>query len=172
MTLLIHITQPPCCSLGLPEPSPQPNTKPLWQISRYFVIFCLHNDIILIITCYQAQKEAAGSDAGAIAKIDAQLERVQAGQWMCEVFDKVAELSRRLTEWSCGSGIQLAQGRRISGVTRYHGKSQEDIQEDQGGGSGQTFVIATGGGPGFMEAANMGAAMVPGAKNIGVSVCV
>ena len=87
---------------------------------------------------------------------------------MCEVFDKVAELSRRLTEWSCGSGIKLAQGRRISGVTRYHGKSQEDLQEDQEGG-GQTFVIATGGGPGFMEAANMGAAMVPGAKNIGVS---
>ncbi|CAE7738323.1 unnamed protein product, partial [Symbiodinium microadriaticum] len=96
------------------------------------------------------------------------VERVRAGQWMCEVFDKVCELSRRLTEWSCGSGIKLAQGRRISGVTRYHGKSQEDIQEEQDD-NGQTFVIATGGGPGFMEAANMGAAMVPGAKNIGVS---
>jgi hypothetical protein len=87
---------------------------------------------------------------------------------MCEVFDKVTELSRMLTEWSVSSGIKLAQGRRISGVTRYHGKSAEDDDDHD---LGQTFVIATGGGPGFMEAANMGAAMVPGAKTIGVSSC-
>ena len=84
---------------------------------------------------------------------------------MCAVFDKVTDLSCKLTQWAVNSGIKLAQGRRISGVTRYHGKSTEDEEED----NGQTFVIATGGGPGFMEAANMGAAMVEGAKSIGVS---
>lgn len=86
---------------------------------------------------------------------------------MCEMFDKVVELSRRLTEWAMTSGIQLAMGRRIAGVTRYHGTLEpENKGEDDT--SHQTFLICTGGGPGFMEAANLGAAMVPGSKNIGV----
>lgn len=87
---------------------------------------------------------------------------------MCEMFDKVAELSRLLTEWSVSSKIKLALGRRISGVTRYTGMVEpENTAEDE---HQQTFLICTGGGPGFMEAANMGAAMVPGSKNIGVSL--
>lgn len=108
-------------------------------------------------------------DDPAVEAIDSQIERVKAGEWMCEMFDKVVELSRRLTEWSITSGIQLAQGRRIAGVTRYHGTLEpENKGEDEN--SQQTFLICTGGGPGFMEAANMGAALVPGSKNIGVSI--
>ena len=87
---------------------------------------------------------------------------------MCAMFDKVVELSRLLTEWSISSGFKLAQGRRISGVTRYTGMIEpENTIEDQT--HQQSFLICTGGGPGFMEAANMGAAMIPGSKNIGVS---
>jgi len=114
----------------------------------------------------EAKKAAAAGDEAALASVEAQLERVKAGQWMCAVFDKVTDLSCKLTQWAVNSGIKLAQGRRISGVTRYHGQSTEDEEED----NGQTFVIATGGGPGFMEAANMGAAMVEGAKSIGMAI--
>lgn len=116
----------------------------------------------------EAKKATLGDNQAELDSVNGQLERIKAGQWMCEVFDKVTELSRMLTEWSVSSGIKLAQGRRISGVTRYHGKSADDEDENQE--LGQTFVIATGGGPGFMEAANMGAAMVPGAKTIGMAI--
>jgi hypothetical protein len=116
----------------------------------------------------QAQKAALGDDP-AVEAIDSQIERVKAGEWMCEMFDKVVDLSRRLTEWSINSGIQLAMGRRIAGVTRYHGTVEpENLGEDEK--THQTFLVCTGGGPGFMEAANMGAAQVPNSKNIGVCI--
>lgn len=41
-----------------------------------------------------------------------------------EYFDKVTELSRRLTEWSMQSGHKLAQARTYTGVTRYHLKTR------------------------------------------------
>lgn len=115
----------------------------------------------------EARKAALGDDPAA-EEIESQIERVKAGEWMCEVFDKVSELSRRLTEWSINSGVQLAQGRRISGVTRYTGMVEPENHTEEE--TQQTFLICTGGGPGFMEAANMGAAMVPGSKNIGMAI--
>lgn len=115
----------------------------------------------------EAKKAALGDDP-AVEAIESQIERVKAGEWMCEMFDKVVELSRLLTEWSVSSHIKLALGRRISGVTRYTGMVEpENTTEDD---HQQTFLICTGGGPGFMEAANMGAAMVPGSKNIGMAI--
>lgn len=105
--------------------------------------------------------------------IEGQLERVQAGEWMCEYFDKVFELSAKLTDWSINSGIKLAEGRNVAGVTRYAstegGNSliAAETIETQGN---QTFLICTGGGPGFMEAANMGSASVSNARSIGMAI--
>jgi len=79
------------------------------------------------------------------AKDDAQraLDRLERTAWMSEYFLRIRELSRRLTEWSLGR--RDAQG-------------------------AEPYVIATGGGPGMMEAANAGAAQVPGARSIGIGI--
>ena len=83
---------------------------------------------------------------------------------MCEFFDKIFELSAKLTDWSINSGVKLGPGRNVPGVTRYaHLHDKEEDSTDK-----QSFLICTGGGPGFMEAANMGAASCNNSKSIGV----
>lgn len=111
---------------------------------------------------------ASGADA---AKLQKELERLMAGAWMVEYYDKIVELSRRLTDWSCNSGIKLAQGRTLSGVNRAaHPHVSGATAVVAASKQPQSAVVITGGGPGFMEAANKGASQVEGAVNIGVSM--
>lgn len=101
-------------------------------------------------------------------------------EWLCEHYDKVTELSRRLTEWSVQAGHKLAQTRTVTGVTRYHLKTRGPSErrdsysvidpEKAEKPAEQSLYITTGGGPGFMEAANKGASQVPGALNIGMGI--
>lgn len=110
---------------------------------------------------------AAKASGDSSEKFEKELERLNAGAWMVEYYDKIVELSRRLTAWSCNSGIKLAKGRTLSGVNR---ASHPHVSTAAAVKQPQSAVVITGGGPGFMEAANKGASLVDGAVNIGMGI--
>lgn len=73
----------------------------------------------------------------------AALDRLRGIAWMNPHWDSIKEISRRLTVWSMS---RIGVDGRLP------------------------YVIATGGGPGFMEAANAGSASVEGAINLGYGI--
>jgi len=106
-----------------------------------------------------------------------QLATLKSTEWMVEYFDKIRDLAKVLTEWSVESGHTLARTHSFTGVTRYHAQTRRNskpdsysVIPDENDRTEQCVYITTGGGPGFMEAANQGASEVPTARNIGMGI--
>lgn len=101
----------------------------------------------------------------------ANLERLEQGKWMCEYFDKISELCQKITAWSMQSS--LGTGRDLTGASRSKSFSEDMSNSTTDASSpsgGQSLVVTTGGGPGFMEAANRGAAAVEGSRTMGMGI--
>lgn len=74
--------------------------------------------------CRCVPQAAAAVTEAEKAQAEKALATLQKTEWLCEYFDKIKELSKRLTQWSMESGHKLAQSRTYSGVTRYHLKTR------------------------------------------------
>jgi uncharacterized protein (TIGR00730 family) len=90
------------------------------------------------------------------ASIEKQLASWKRKEWLAPVWDLTAELARLLTEWAVSEeGVSV--GHQVWSLL-------------PGGDDRQPLQVCTGGGPGFMEAGNYGASLVPGSESIGVAV--
>ena len=98
------------------------------------------------------------------SKLQEKVEAFKKTEWMCEWCDKAQELARLLTQWAL-TDVKLQE--HFAQLPDYF--DHEDSRRASVIGA-QSLVVTTGGGPGLMEAANRGAASVPGAVTMGMGI--
>ena len=107
----------------------------------------------------QEKAEVVPEEQAAIQK---KIDKLEKTRWMCDSYEVLRELARRLTEWSMNNSA--LKEKLASNPPHYarHFRCDATVA--------QPLTICTGGGPGFMEAANRGAHDVPGSQTMGMSI--
>lgn len=115
-------------------------------------------------------KLAAATEDCTKASLQNELTRLKKTQWMCKWVDMVENMARMVAEFS--QKEQDIINRSFRHIPDYFRLTPEDGSEslDDLQKRFHDLVVTTGGGPGFMEAANHGAASVPGAVTMGMGI--
>ncbi|KPI85834.1 hypothetical protein ABL78_5088 [Leptomonas seymouri] len=117
----------------------------------------------------QAKLAACTNEADKQA-VQADLARLEKIQWMCEWVEVLERLATMAAEFATKE--QHLIDRSFQYIPDYFKLTPEEttrsIEELEK--NFHDLVVTTGGGPGFMEAANRGAASVPGAKTMGMGI--
>ncbi|KPA73261.1 hypothetical protein ABB37_09976 [Leptomonas pyrrhocoris] len=110
------------------------------------------------------------TDEGEKETVRAELARLEKTQWMCEWVEVVERLATMVAQFAKEEQHLINRSYRY--IPDYFKVTPEEttksMQELEA--HFDDLVVTTGGGPGFMEAANRGAASVPGVKTMGMGI--
>eukprot|EP01006_Ploeotia_vitrea_P020090 TRINITY_DN52335_c0_g1_i1.p1 TRINITY_DN52335_c0_g1~~TRINITY_DN52335_c0_g1_i1.p1 ORF type:complete len:632 (+),score=62.35 TRINITY_DN52335_c0_g1_i1:40-1935(+) len=113
------------------------------------------------------------TDASTRERAVKKLQRLERCRWMTKYCVLAEDLARRLTLWTMSATVRMGNS-----VKKWHSKESylteglQPINSEDPDDYPQQFVVASGGGPGLMEAVNKGAASVPGSKTAGLAISV
>lgn len=127
------------------------------------------------LQAHEASLAAAQTD-GAKERCEEELRRLRSTQWMCSWVDEVERLARGITEFAMAEKKMINAS--FTHLPDYFRPAFSEMNNDEGDGTSAKrsedmfcdLVVTTGGGPGFMEAANKGAASVAGAQTMGMGI--